>query len=241
MMSTSANMSWSIIFRLAWRNLWRNHRRSLIMLSAIALGLWGMIWMTALMRGMVDQMIDSSIKTLSGHIQIHAPEYLDDPSIEHIIPSVSTSPALQSLLAGDDVVAWSERIRVPAVIRSERDVFAITLVGIDPAREQGLSFIGDSLSDGSPLSSVNDNKLVVGRKLLERLETKLNRRVVVMSQDPENMIAERGFRISGVFDTDLQATETSYIFAGLETVRKMLKMGPGVSEISRIYILKSML
>jgi len=231
-MSTSANMSWSIIFRLAWRNLWRNHRRSLIMLSAIALGLWGMIWMTALMRGMVDQMIDSSIKTLSGHIQIHAPEYLDDPSIEHIIPSVSTSPALQALVAGDDVVAWSERIRVPAVIRSERDVFAITLVGIDPAREQGLSFIGDSLSDGSPLSSVNDNKLVVGRKLLERLQTKLNRRVVVMSQDPENMIAERGFRISGVFDTDLQATENSYVFAGLETVRKMLKMGPGVSEIS---------
>ena len=231
-MSKSANMSWPIIFRLAWRNLWRNHRRSLIMLSAIALGLWGMIWMTALMRGMVDQMIDSSIKTLSGHIQIHAPAYLDDPSIEHIIPSVSTSPTLQNLLSGDDVVAWSERIRVPAVIRSERDIFAVTLVGIDPEREQGLSFIGDSLSDGKPLSSVDDNKLLVGKKLLERLETKLNRRVVVMSQDPDNTLAERGFRIVGVFDTDLQATETGYVFAGIETVRKMLKMGPGVSEIS---------
>ncbi len=225
-------MSWSIIFRLAWRNLWRNHRRTLIMLSAIALGLWGMIWMTALMRGMVDQMIDSSIKTLSGHIQIHAAEYLDDPSIEHIIPSVSASPALQALLADDEVVAWSERIRVPAVIRSERDVLAITLVGIDPVREQGLSFIGDSLSAGIPLESVNDNKLIVGKKLLERLQTKLNRRVVVMSQDPDNTIAERGFRIAGVFDTDLQSTETSYVFAGLETVRKMLKMGSGVSEIS---------
>jgi ABC-type lipoprotein release transport system permease subunit len=229
---STANMSWSIIFRLAWRNLWRNHRRSLIMLSAIALGLWGMIWMTALMRGMVDQMIDSSIKTLSGHIQIHAPEFLDDPSIEHLIPSVSVSPALQTLVAAEDVVAWSERIRVPAVVRSERDVFAITLVGIDPVREQGLSFIGDKLGDGEPLSSVNDKHLIIGKKLLERLKTKLNRRVVVMSQDPENMIAERGFRISGVFDTDLQATETSYIFSGLETVRKMLKMGPGVSEIS---------
>ncbi|MCK5359717.1 MAG: ABC transporter permease, partial [Gammaproteobacteria bacterium] len=231
-MNTGTNMSWSIIFRLAWRNLWRNHRRTLIMLSAIALGLWGMIWMTALMRGMVDQMIDSSIKTLSGHIQIHAAEYLDDPSIEHIIPSVSASPALQALLADDEVVAWSERIRVPAVIRSERDVLAITLVGIDPVREQGLSFIGDSLSAGIPLESVNDNKLIVGKKLLERLQTKLNRRVVVMSQDPDNTIAERGFRIAGVFDTDLQSTETSYVFAGLETVRKMLKMGSGVSEIS---------
>lgn len=232
MSTDKQNISWSIVFRIAWRNLWRNHRRSLIMLSAIALGLWGMIWMTALMRGIVDQMIDSSIKTLSGHIQIHATGYLDDPSIEYLVPSLDKSPALQSLLDSDDVVAWSQRIRVPAVIRSERDVLAVTLVGIDPAREKGLSFIGNSVTEGDDLSSVNDKKLLVGKKLLERLETKLDRRVVLMSQDPENNVAERGFRIGGMFDTDLEATETGYVFAGLETVRKMLDMGPGISEIS---------
>lgn len=231
-MRTGAQLSWNVILRLAWRNLWRNHRRSLIMLSAIALGVWGMIWMTALMRGMVDQMIDNSIKTLSGHIQIHAAGYLDDPSVEHLIAPLEKSPALQNLLGSGDVVAWSERIRVPAVIRSEREVYAVTLVGIDPARERGLSFIEESVSEGDSISSVNDNRLLLGRKLLERLETKLNRRVVLMSQDPENNIAERGFRIGGVFDTDPQATETSYVFAAIETVRKMLKMGPGVSEIS---------
>jgi ABC-type lipoprotein release transport system permease subunit len=202
------------------------------MLSAIALGVWGMIWMTALMRGMVDQMIENSIKTLSGHIQIHAPGYRDDPSVEHLIPPVDKTPALQALLDSEEVVAWSQRIRVPAVIRSEREVYAVTLVGIDPAREQGLSFIGESITDGDYISSVDDKRLLVGRKLLERLKTKLNRRVVLMSQDPENNIAERGFRISGIFDTDPQATETSYVFTGVETVRKMLNMGTGVSEVS---------
>lgn len=231
-MTTGAQLSWTVILRLAWRNLWRNHRRSLIMLSAIALGVWGMIWMTALMRGMVDQMIDNSIKTLSGHIQIHAPAYLDDPSVEHLIAEVNESPALQQLLDSADVVGWSQRIRVPAVIRSEREVYAVTLVGIDPAREHDLSFIEDSVTDGDYISSVDDKHLLVGRKLLERLQTKLNRRVVLMSQDPDNNIAERGFRIAGVFDTDPQATETSFVFAGLETVRGMLNMGPGVSEIS---------
>jgi ABC-type lipoprotein release transport system permease subunit len=231
-MNTASKLSWKIIFRIAWRNLWRNHRRSLIMLSAIALGVWGMIWMTALMRGMVDQMIDNSIKTLSGHIQIHAAGYLDDPSVEHLMPPVNESPALQTLLDSNDVTAWSQRIRVPAVIRSEREVYAVTLVGIDPARERGLSFIEESVSDGVYISSVDDKRLLVGRKLLDRLETKLNRRVVMMSQDPDNNIAERGFRIGGVFDTDPQATETSYVFGGLETIRKMLNLGAGISEIS---------
>ena len=222
----------SMLITIAWRNLWRNHRRSLIMLTAIAIGLWGMIWMTALMRGMVDQMIDSAINTLSGHVQIHAEGFLDDPSIERTIPPVRDNPALQSLLDSARVTHWSERIRVPAVIRSERDVLGVTLVGIDPQQESGLSFIADSVTEGEYLAGVDDQHVLVGRKLLERLETKSGRRIVLMSQDPDNNIAERGFRIGGIFDTDLQATETSYVFAGIETVRAMLGMGDGVSEIS---------
>ena len=221
-----------MLITIAWRNLWRNHRRSLIMLAAIAIGLWGMIWMTALMRGMVDQMIDDAISTLSGHIQIHAEGYMDDPSIGHTLPDVTQNPQLHTLLNSQQVTAWSQRIRVPAVIRSERDVYGITLVGIDPQREKGLSFIADSVMDGQYLKSIDDKHVLLGRKLIEQLETKLGRRIVIMSQDPDNNIAERGFRIGGIYDTDLQATETSYVFAGIETVRKMLKMGSGVSEIS---------
>ena len=221
-----------MLVTVAWRNLWRNHRRTLIMLGAIAIGLWGMIWMTALMRGMVDQMIDSSISTLSGHIQIHATGFLDDPSIEHSIPPARDNPALLALLDSPRVTHWSERIRVPAVIRSERDVFGVTLVGINPQQEHGLSFIADSVTEGEYLADEHDRHVLIGRKLLERLETKAGRRIVLMSQDPDNNIAERGFRIGGVFDTDLQATETSYAFTGLETARALLKMGNGVSEIS---------
>ena len=145
----------SMLITIAWRNLWRNHRRSLIMLTAIAIGLWGMIWMTALMRGMVDQMIDSAINTLSGHVQIHAEGFLDDPSIERTIPPVRDNPALQSLLDSARVTHWSERIRVPAVIRSERDVLGVTLVGIDPQQDSGLSFIADSVTEGEYLAGVD--------------------------------------------------------------------------------------
>ncbi len=70
---------------LAWRNLWRNHRRTLIMLAAITVGVWAMIFMTALMRGMVDDMLLNGIRSLPGEVQIHHPEYRDDPSINNSI------------------------------------------------------------------------------------------------------------------------------------------------------------
>jgi ABC-type lipoprotein release transport system permease subunit len=69
----------AILARLAWRNLWRNHRRTFIMLAAIVLGSWAMIFMTALMRGMVTEVIKDGISALPGHVQVHHPKYRDDP------------------------------------------------------------------------------------------------------------------------------------------------------------------
>jgi len=202
------------------------------MLTAITVGVWGMIWMTALMRGMVDQMIDGAIETLSGHVQIHAPGYLDDPSIEHAMPVVERIPELQALLDSREVTAWSQRIRVPAVIRSERGTVGVTLVGIDPEKERGLSFIADSVVQGRYLTGKDDRHILLGHRLVERLKTRSGRRVVIMSQDPDNDIVERGFRIGGVFTADLEATETAYAFTGIDTVRRMLRMGATVSEVS---------
>ncbi len=72
-----------VLFRLAWRNLWRNHRRTIIMLGAIGVGVWAMIFMTALTRGMVDQMVIDSIAVLPGHVQMHHPDFQDDPSVSN--------------------------------------------------------------------------------------------------------------------------------------------------------------
>ena len=73
----------AIIATLAWRNLWRNHRRTLVMLSAISIAAWAMIFMTSLIRGMVNEMLRDGIRALPGHVQVHHPDYRDDPSIEN--------------------------------------------------------------------------------------------------------------------------------------------------------------
>jgi ABC-type lipoprotein release transport system permease subunit len=75
-----------ILSMLAWRNLWRNHRRTIVMLSAITIGVWAMIFMTALTRGMVNDMVRDGLRALPGHVQVHHPEFRNDPSIMNLIP-----------------------------------------------------------------------------------------------------------------------------------------------------------
>ncbi len=215
---------------LGWRNLWRNKRRTLIMLSALSVGVWAMIWMNAMMRGMLDQMIEDSINNLSGHIQVHATNFLNDPSINNSMPEVNA--ALRTQLQQPEVVAWAMRLRLPAMIASERHSLPVTLVGIDPQREQGLSFITQTEIEGDMLDDMNDTGIVIGQRLLEKLETRQGKRVVIMTQDRQNELADRGFRIKGVYSAKLQLLESQYAFVGLHTLQSMLDCENCISEVS---------
>jgi len=214
---------------LAWRNLWRNHRRTMIMISAVTIGVWAMIFMTALMRGMVNDMLRDGIQTLPGHVQIHHPEFADDPSINNLIPA--TEAEINKTFGDQDFKAWASRVRVPAVITSERESRGITLLGIDPAAETSITFVANDIVEGRFLDDAADSGIVIGRKLVDKLDTRLGKRVVLMSQDPDNEIADRGFRVVGIFDSDLDVHEETFVFAGKETIQAMLGIEGRVTEI----------
>jgi ABC-type lipoprotein release transport system permease subunit len=219
----------AVLTRLAWRNLWRNHRRTLIMLAAITLGVWAMIFMTALMRGMVSQMVADGISALPGHVQVHHPDYRDDPSIANLIPISDTE--LSARFEGAGFAKWSSRVRVPAIITSEYESRGLTLLGIDPDSERDLTFVDYATVEGRFLNSSDDAGVVIGKKLATTLNTEIGKRIVLMSQDPDNDIADRGFRVVGLFEANVQSFEENFLFAGKATVQKMLRIGDQVSEL----------
>ena len=180
------------IFLLAWRNLWRNHRRTLIMLAAITVGVWAMIFMTALMRGMVDDMLLNGIRNLPGEVQIHNPAYRDDPSINNSIPTPDR--ALREVLRSPEVEAWTSRVRVPAVISSERDTRGVILLGVEPETEVQVSFDADSIIQGRFLEDSSDRGLVIGAKMADHLETDLTK--FLCQTGSRRLLHERQFGVA---------------------------------------------
>lgn len=219
-----------IITTLAWRNLWRNHRRTIIMLAAISIGAWAMIFMTSLMRGMVNEMLRDGIRALPGHVQVHHPDYRDDPSVSNLV-SMSAAEIGDALTA-EGVERFSARVRVPAIISSERESRGVILIGADPASEVAINAIGSDIAEGRGLESIEDGGVVIGRELAGKLETEVGKRVVLMSQDPDNEVADRGFRVVGFFEANLAAHEEAFVFAGRATVQKMLRINDRVSEVA---------
>ncbi len=219
-----------LLLPIAWRNLWRNSRRSLLVTVSIAVGVWSMLFMGGLMNGWSVNTVDQAIDNLTGHGQVRAPGYLDDPGIDRTLPPPS-GEAL-AILERSRVSAWATRVEVPGVVRSERETGPVTVVGITPQDEVGLSFIAGAVVEGRTLEDADDAGLLIGRKLAERLRTGLGKRVVVMARSVDRGSVEKGYRIVGIYAGATEGVETAYVFVGQRRLQSNLGLGERITGVS---------
>jgi ABC-type lipoprotein release transport system permease subunit len=218
-----------LFLALAWRNLWRNPRRTLITLAVVAVGMWSVLMFAAVLAAATASSRDTTLKFLTGHGQIHATGYLDDPNVTRRLPP--PAGALGAVLGAPPVRAWTPRVRVPAIVRSEYRTRAVTLVGVVPENERVLSLLPRQVASGRYLMDRSDVGLVMGRDLAARLRTRIGKRVIVMAQAADGHLAEAGLRIVGLYAAGRPA-EDEFLFTGLASAQAMLGLGAEVSEIS---------
>jgi ABC-type lipoprotein release transport system permease subunit len=108
----------------------------------------------------------------------------------------------------------------------------VTLLGVDPAGEVAIDAVGNEVAEGRALEGIDDTGVIIGRTLADKLETEVGKRIVLMSQDPDNEVADRGYRVVGLFEANLAAHEEAFVFAGRATVQAMLGIDDQVSEIA---------
>lgn len=214
---------------LAWRNLWRNPRRTLITLMVVGVGVWSILVFDVLLNAVSASTLQESLRLLTGEAQIHAPGYLDDPSVSHSMPA--PSGALLAALNGPEVSAWAPRVRVPAIIQSEYRTRAITALGVDPAAERRVSDLPGQMLAGRYLASEDETGIVIGQDLAAKLKTRLGKRVIVMTQAADGHLAEVGLPIVGLFGNTVPAQD-AYAFVGLRTAQSALGLNDQLSEIA---------
>ncbi|HSG60963.1 MAG TPA: FtsX-like permease family protein [Pseudomonadales bacterium] len=225
----SAALPMPTLIAMAWRNLWRNSERSWVMIGALAIAIAAMLFLIAMMRGLLNDMSQQNLRALPGDIQIHPHAYLDDPAIEYRLPWPSGD--LRHILDGPLVARWSGRISVGAMIASERENRGIQLIGYLPSREGNSSFNEHQLITGI-WPADHDRGVVVGGALLDKLDTDLGKRIVLTSQGADGEIAEMGAPIIGVFKAEMAQTEERLVYIPLPALQQMLRSGEDIQQIA---------
>ncbi len=218
-----------LLAAMGWRNLWRNPRRTGLILVAVGIGVWSTLSFTALLQAWSASSLQTALIDMTGQGQIHARGYLDNPGVAQRMAPPRAK--LEALLSRPEVQQWAPRVRVPAAIQSAYETLPVSLTGIDPARELGLSFIATAVSAGQPLAGVDSPGILLGRELARRLRIQVGQRIVLMSQNVGGALAERGFKVSGLFSATHQA-EKRYVFVSIRQAQSMLDMGQSITGIA---------
>lgn len=214
---------------LAWRNLWRNPRRTIITLIVVAAGLYSILVFASVLQAWATSSRETALNLLTGSGQVHATGYLDDPTVMHRLKPPGEE--MKTALNTPPIDAWVERVRVPAVVQSEYKSLPVTLLGVDPVGERAISVIPDQVANGDYLKDIADPGIVLGKRLADHLKTRVGKRVIIMAQSADGSLAQRAFPVIGIFTGNSDA-ENAYAFSGLKTTQTMLGVGNEISEIS---------
>lgn len=211
-------------WRIGWRNVGRNRRRSLFTVGGLGLAYCAVVVMTGLARGMVAEMIGNGTDTLSGQIQVHARNYLPERSIYETVGGSGGTDvgALIAALEDDpDVEAAAPRVYGGGLVSAGDATVAAELIGIDPSREPAVAAITATGIAGA-LPSAGANELWIGREMARQLEVGVGDEIVVVAPAADGSLGNDLFTVSGVFRSGLADLDARVAFVPLDAVQRLL-------------------
>jgi len=217
--------------KLAWRNLFRNKRRSFIAGTAIGIGLASLIFVDAVIIGMKDNMIRSATASFMGEGQIHAEGFRRTRETARTIRRREWVKA--QLDQAEIVRHYAPRVTNFAMISSAADVSSVNLVGVESDSEKYLSQIDDSLVEGTFFKDGSERDIIIGHKLAETLDVDLGGRVVVTAaQAGTGDLSQEMCRVSGIFRMDLREMDNGLALIRIGKAQQLFGLGEEIHEIA---------
>lgn len=219
-----------MLFRLAWRNIWRNTRRSLITLSAVSFGLTVLIFLWGFGDGAHKRMVENFISISVGHLQIHPSGYLrsEDPSLT--IPQWREK--MERLKGFPEVDSVSPRIRNYSLVATPTQSSSVLLSGILPDKEIKVTRLLKFISKGRFLSTEPKMEVIIGEELAQFLNVGIGERIVILSQGFNGSLASGSYEVAGLFRSGVPEMDRGQIFLHLEIIQELLSMPDEVHEIA---------
>ncbi len=228
-------MGLQVLVKIAWRNLWRNTRRTLLTALTVSLGLALLLFFLGLGDGSHRQMIENAVRMGSGHVLLQAEGYQEEGGIERLVGAQDVERVrdwLQELDPGV-VVQATPRVFASALASSASGSAGVQLIGVEPAAEEGASRFKEKLTEGEFLGPRDSNRLLIGKGVARKLEAGLGERIVLMAQGARSSeIQSRLFRVAGIIQTGQDEFDQILAIAPLADCQDFLELGGGVHQIA---------
>ncbi len=213
---------------LAWRNVWRNFRRSLITTASMACGLAAIMFGQSMIKSEQRQLVEKATGSITGHLQIQhrsvkeykfPDKYIDNPA------------AIEKVLAEQPgIAAFGERIHITGLISSPTASLGALISAVQPEKERNITTMSSYVKQGAFLDG--PKTVVLGDKLAQRLDVRLGEKVVVMAQADDGSMGAEAFRVSGIFHTGSLSFDGQIVYMPLAACQELLATGRNINHFA---------
>ena len=220
-----------LYLRLAWRNIWRHRRRTVIIVLAMGLSLSMMMFYDGLMDGFNQAIAGNAVRVLGGNIQVHAAGYREKVDSNPLLPLTDDSAIIQAALAQPDVIAAARRIQTGGLVSNSEGAFPLSIIGIEPEAEAPVSLIAEHIVDGRFLEPTDEDSILIGKGLADALALKVGDRIMMVGSDIHKQNRQRTMTVIGIYDIGIPSMEKGTLYISLTEAQNLFNLSGQSTEV----------
>jgi ABC-type lipoprotein release transport system permease subunit len=221
----------TILLKMAWRNIWRHRRRTVIIVGAMGLALAMMMMYDGLVDGFNNAIYGNAIRVLGGNIQIHAAGYREKVDSNPLIPLENDEAVVQAARANPDVIAAARRIQTGGLMSNREGAFSISIIGIEPEAEAPVSLINENIVDGRWLAADDQDSILIGRGLADAMGVQVGDRITMVGSDAHKQNRQRTMTVIGIYDIGMPSLEKQTVYISLTEAQALFDLRGKSTEV----------
>lgn len=225
-------LSLGLYVRLAWRNVWRHRRRTLIVVLAIGMGMALMMLYDGMVAGFEQAIYGNAIKLLGGNIQIHASGYRSQTGQMPLLPLRDDEAVVQAASAQPQVLAASRRINTGGLASSHEGAFGVNIVGIEPERELPVSLIAQHVVSGRFLKADDRDMIFIGKGLADAMGVTTGDRITLAGRATHHQMRRRTMTVAGIYDVGIPDVEKRTVYMSLGEAQDLYGLSGQSTEVA---------
>lgn len=222
-----------LLLKLAWRNVWRNRRRTLLVVLAMGMMMSFLVMYDGMIGGFESAVYGNAIKLSGGNVQVRAEGYQDSYSPNPMLPMGSGLDAVEAAEGLPNVEAVLRHANTGGLVSNREGIFPVSIFGIEPEKETPVNpiFQDEFLVDGRMLTSTDEDVVFIGKGLADAMDIGVGDRITMSGKSTHEEMRQRTVSVIGIYDINLASLERQSLYISLGEAQRLYELDDSVTEV----------
>jgi len=221
----------STLIKIAWRNVWRQRRRTLLIAGAMGIIMSMLVLFDGVIVGFEQSIYGNAIQLLGGNIQVHASGYSEKTGQKPLLPLDNPDGVIQAAESNPNTVAAAKRIVTGGLVTNREGAFSVSIIGVETDKESHISPVAQNIAAGRYLNPDDGDLIVIGQGLATAMDITVGDRITMAANSLHDQTRQRTMSVVGIFDVGVPTVEKNTIYMSLAEAQNLFGLDGQVTEV----------